>query len=195
MGRSSKAKASMNRARIVDVATDLFRQQGVTAVSIADIMTAAGMTQGGFYKHFESKDALAVEAYTAAFARAATGWKDKAAKADLGSATLQDLIASYLAPKPPERTCPMIAYCHDAASRASDDPLRIAYGEGVRHLFQAFSEVARRAYGSSFTEAQVSTLFAAMVGSTMLARGANNEAWIDQMQRLVLNTTEIHTEP
>jgi DNA-binding transcriptional regulator YbjK len=58
MGRSSRAQAEQSRMRIVDAATALFRRHGVDAVSIADIMKAADMTQGGFYKHFTSKDAL-----------------------------------------------------------------------------------------------------------------------------------------
>ena len=69
MGRSSRSQANANRVRIVEVASGLFRAHGIEAVSISDIMKAAGMTQGGFYKHFASKDALAAEACELAFTR------------------------------------------------------------------------------------------------------------------------------
>ena len=70
MGRSSRSQASANRVRIVEVASGLFRAHGIEAVSISDVMKAAGMTQGGFYKHFASKDALAAEACELAFTKA-----------------------------------------------------------------------------------------------------------------------------
>ena len=59
MGRSSQEKAQENRARILQNASQLFRQHGVENVSIADVMAACGMTVGGFYKHFASKQANA----------------------------------------------------------------------------------------------------------------------------------------
>lgn len=62
MGRSSRQQADANRARIVEIASGLFRARGIEAVSIGDVMKAAGLTQGGFYRHFASKDALAAEA-------------------------------------------------------------------------------------------------------------------------------------
>ena len=55
MGRSNRSQADENRARILQVVSGLFRAHGVEAVGIADVMKAAGMTQGGFYKHFPSK--------------------------------------------------------------------------------------------------------------------------------------------
>jgi TetR/AcrR family transcriptional regulator, transcriptional repressor for nem operon len=189
MGRSSNNQAAQNRARIVDVAAAMFRQQGVSAVSIADIMSAAGMTQGGFYKHFVSKDALAVEAYSEAFARAASAWKEKAA-AEKSDYTLQKLIASYLAPKAPDKTCPMIALCQDASSRELKDPLRIAYQDGVRQLFDAFSDVAHSGVAPTLSDSELLTLFAAMVGANFLARGTGRNAWIDEMKHDVLKTIE-----
>ena len=55
MGRSSAEQALQNRASIVEIASRLFRERGIEAVSVADVMAAAGMTVGGFYKHFASK--------------------------------------------------------------------------------------------------------------------------------------------
>jgi TetR/AcrR family transcriptional repressor of nem operon len=56
VGRSNRAQAEKNRQRIVDVADAALRKSGTQAVTIAEVMTQAGMTQGGFYKHFQSKD-------------------------------------------------------------------------------------------------------------------------------------------
>ncbi|MFI7108386.1 TetR/AcrR family transcriptional regulator [Nonomuraea sp. NPDC050227] len=66
MGRGSQAQARQNRRRVVDTASRLFREQG-TEVSVADLMKAAGLTHGGFYKQFASKEALIGEATARAF--------------------------------------------------------------------------------------------------------------------------------
>src|SRR6478752_2009661 len=75
MGRVSQAQAQENRRRIVETASRLFREQG-THVSVADLMKAAGLTHGGFYKQFASKEALIDEATSHAFAELAQHHKD-----------------------------------------------------------------------------------------------------------------------
>src|SRR6478672_2962415 len=64
MGRSSHEQAQKNRQKIVECAARLFREFGVDNVSVAEVMSAADMTIGGFYKHFESKDALVEEVFS-----------------------------------------------------------------------------------------------------------------------------------
>src|SRR3954463_10394706 len=57
--RKSRTAAAETKATIIRTAARLFRERGFDAVSINDVMTAAGLTVGGFYRHFESKEALA----------------------------------------------------------------------------------------------------------------------------------------
>jgi TetR/AcrR family transcriptional repressor of nem operon len=176
MGRSSRSQADHNRARIVEVASGLFRAYGIEAVGIADVMKAAGMTQGGFYRHFSSKDGLAAEARTLAFQKAAENWRRVAQVAVQNGRDVAEAIAAYyLAPKSPNMTCPMIALAPDAARRPSDDPLRQAYVAGVRDLFCMFAELAA-ASDSQATDDRLRVLFAGMVGSNMLARATGTEA-------------------
>ena len=56
------SKKELSHARIVDVAAKAIRRAGYRGVGVADIMKEAGLTHGGFYAHFESRDALVVEA-------------------------------------------------------------------------------------------------------------------------------------
>src|SRR5579862_4633216 len=56
--RITKQRAAENRGRVVDEAARLFREKGFDGVGVAELMAAAGMTHGGFYNHFGSKDAL-----------------------------------------------------------------------------------------------------------------------------------------
>ena len=54
----SREQVAENRRRILDAAAQLFRQRGFENVTVAEVMSAAGLTHGGFYGHFDSKDAL-----------------------------------------------------------------------------------------------------------------------------------------
>src|SRR5438477_4456352 len=64
----SREQAAQNRERILDVAAQLFRERGFDGIGVADLMKEAGLTHGGFYGHFSSKEELIAEAS----ARAAT---------------------------------------------------------------------------------------------------------------------------
>jgi TetR/AcrR family transcriptional regulator, transcriptional repressor for nem operon len=67
MMRRSRSEAAETRERILSTAVKMFLDRGVAAVSMRDIMAAAGLTPGGFYRHFESKEQLLAEANGAAF--------------------------------------------------------------------------------------------------------------------------------
>ena len=62
--RKSREETAQTRQRIVDTAAVEFRSGGIATTGVADVMAAAGLTQGGFYRHFESKDALVKESLT-----------------------------------------------------------------------------------------------------------------------------------
>ena len=63
------------REKILSAAGALFRKRGIDAVGVDAIMHAAGLTHGGFYAHFASKEALVAEVSTVALARAAARWE------------------------------------------------------------------------------------------------------------------------
>lgn len=64
--RKSREEAAETRKRIVTAATGEFRKNGIVATGLSDLMAAAGLTHGGFYKHFDSKDQLVAEVCTEA---------------------------------------------------------------------------------------------------------------------------------
>ena len=91
--RVSREKAAENRVRIVETASRLFREGGFEGVSVDAIMNAAGLTHGGFYGHFGSKDELAAEAVARALERSV----EKQSR----HTNLSDLVLEYLS----ERHC------------------------------------------------------------------------------------------
>jgi TetR/AcrR family transcriptional repressor of nem operon len=74
--RVTREKAAENRARIVETAARLFREKGFDGVGLDAIMKEAGLTHGGFYGHFTSKEDLAAEAVARAVEQGA-GWQSR----------------------------------------------------------------------------------------------------------------------
>src|SRR5580658_9051251 len=89
MPRASKLQAQSHRRAFTDASARLMRERGIDGVSVADLMGAAGLTHGGFYGHFDSKEQLAAEACAHAFAESVERWKTRiAAHADDNAALL-----------------------------------------------------------------------------------------------------------
>ncbi|MEU1805745.1 TetR/AcrR family transcriptional regulator [Streptomyces sp. NPDC019937] len=134
MGRVSKAQAEENRRRVVETASRLFREQG-TQVSVTDLMKAAGLTHGGFYKQFVSKEALVDEATAHAFG-GLTRLRDEGLKRHGGQlgAAQQELIDTYLSVEHRDSAadgCPAAALAADMAREPGDREARRVYTEGV----------------------------------------------------------------
>jgi TetR/AcrR family transcriptional repressor of nem operon len=92
--RVSREKFAQNREKILEVAGKLFREKGFDGIGVAEIMKAAGLTHGGFYGHFESKDELACEASRNLVAKTEERWK-KVVR-DAPEAPLEALLDHYL---------------------------------------------------------------------------------------------------
>ncbi|WP_406093990.1 TetR/AcrR family transcriptional regulator [Streptomyces sp. NBC_01013] len=163
MGRVSQAQAEENRRRVVETASRLFREQG-THTSVADLMKASGLTHGGFYKQFASKEALIGEATAQAFEELARlhqdGIEQHAGRRD---AAQQALIGTYLSVEHRDsaaRGCPVAALATDMAREHGDGEARRVYTEGVRD-FAAFLATDDR---------DGITRLSTMVGALLLAR-------------------------
>ncbi|MFE7435233.1 TetR/AcrR family transcriptional regulator [Streptomyces tendae] len=138
MGRVSQAQAEENRRRVVDTASRLFRERG-THVSVADVMKAAGLTHGAFYKQFASKEALVDEATAHAFAELAQRHNAGLERHDWQRvAAQQALIDAYLSVEhrdAPADGCPVAALATDIAregeGEAGGREAHRVYAEGV----------------------------------------------------------------
>jgi TetR/AcrR family transcriptional regulator, transcriptional repressor for nem operon len=103
--RKSKEEAALTRKRIVATAAAEFRKNGIVATGLNDLMKAAGLTHGGFYKHFESKDQLIAEACAEAV-------ETLIAKLTIGSGKPGVAVATYLSTDHrdnPSQGCPLAA--------------------------------------------------------------------------------------
>lgn len=171
MPRVSRQEAQRHREEIAAAAARLFRERGFDGVSVAEAMAAAGLTHGGFYKHFPNKDALAAEACGRSFARSAEAWRAIAARAETPQAALAAIVADYLRPgaaATPAPACAATALAADVSRAGTEKPVRATYAEGVAALAEVlaaqFSEV------SPTPRADALALLAGMVGALSLAR-------------------------
>jgi TetR/AcrR family transcriptional repressor of nem operon len=186
MGRSSQEKAQENRARILQNASQLFRQHGVENVSIADVMAACGMTVGGFYKHFASKDALAAEVCATSFAQALSTWDGVYDQADAADQPrLATLVQRYIHNRAPQRRCPILAFAPAIATGGAAEPTIQAYATGTQALFDKFL-LGQGEPAAAATTADARVLFAAMVGARLLHQALGHTDWVDGIEAAVI---------
>ncbi|HBX9935959.1 TPA: TetR/AcrR family transcriptional regulator [Klebsiella variicola] len=180
MGRSSKLQAEANRALIVEKASGLFRAHGIANVSVSDIMKAAGMTAGGFYKHFESKESLAREAASLAFETSTASWGS--VPSEQNGNKQQQIAQYYFTPKSTDKRCPMLAFGNDLMKR--DDPvLANACTAGIKELFQVFAEQVTSNKGGDRDLA----MFAAMIGANYLSELSSDPEFSTRIRNAVLD--------
>ena len=143
MGRVSQQQAEENRRRVVETAARLFREKG-THLSVADLMKASGLTHGGFYKQFASKDALIDEATAHAFKELAqlhsAGLEEHAGQRDSARKALIDTYLSVAHRDNPADGCPAAALAADMAREPADSEARRVYTEGVGDFAAALAD-------------------------------------------------------
>ena len=196
MGRVSREQAAENRAKVVVAASTLFRRHGMNGVGIDDLMAEAGLTHGGFYGQFGSKDVLAGEACTHAFDAVERAW-NVAGKGD-AAGRLQRLADFYFAPKPPGADCPMATLAGDAAHAPAGSPLRRAFTTGLQRLARLIAGRAAAGNGHALhgdcaerddngmeLDDRALAVLAAMVGAAVLRRAGNDKALATSIESAV----------
>ena len=180
----SKAQAAENREGIVDAAARLYREKGLDGVGVAEITRDAGLTHGGLYRHFESKDALAREACLRAFEWTITPLDGlESAEADGAPATrLRALVHGYLSAAHrdhPGEGCPAAALAADAA-RAGPEMSEV-FAQGVERNIQRFMSVLQG--DDAAKRNQTIVTLSSMVGALVLARAtaAGNPALSEEI--------------
>jgi len=178
----SKAQKTKTHKRIVAIASKRFREKGLAGSGIAELMKEAGLTVGGFYKHFDSRDDLVAEAVSSAFG----GWKRRveAAKSDGPPASYEKLIDEYLNEvhrDSPGTGCAFSALAPEIAR--SDKRTRALTSEQVRNDIQLIAAL-RPAKDKRTARSRAILTFSALVGAMSLARAVSDEA----LSREILKT-------
>lgn len=172
---SSQADKTLSHQRIVNAAAAQIRREGVASVNIAALMGEAGLTHGGFYRHFDSRDALIAEAVEAALDR--NQYQNTENPSERGTGSLDAVIDAYLSPTHrdnPETGCAVAALASDVAR--GNEAARATY---TTHVRQYLDRLAQHTSSSS-PDAPYLTL-AALVGALALARAVNDSTLSDEL--------------
>ena len=170
--RITKDQVAENRARVVGAAAQLFRAKGFEAVGVAELMAAAGMTHGGFYNHFDSKEEIEAAACEQVFGKSVATLQAIAAIADAGKRkrAFEDYARRYVSPEARDATaprCPMVAFAGDVSRQS--ERVREAYAAGLSAYLEAFTRAASSKRGDAARRRAIRR-FAEMVGALTLAR-------------------------
>ena len=181
MGHSKAEKAETHK-RIVKIASKRFREEGLAGIGIADVMKEAGLTVGGFYKHFDSRDDLVAEAVNSAF-----GWWKRqvdAAKSGGPPVSYEKLIDDYLSDAHrdnPGTGCAFSALAGEIAR--TDKRTRALASEQIRNDLQLIAGLLPGKDQRAARSKAILTL-SALVGAMSLARAVSDEA----LSRDILNS-------
>lgn len=165
----TKAQSQENRAHVVQTASALFRERGFDGVSVADLMAAAGLTHGGFYKHFGSKADLVAEA-------SAHGLAAKLRAYD--GVDMQGFVNRYLSREHRDGRgdgCTMAALCGDAARQSP--AVQATFASGIDSMLAAVEGGAIAAGADQSTaRRQAIGLFSQILGALVLSRACPDES-------------------
>ena len=167
----SREQVAENRRTIVEAAGRLFRERGFEAVTVAEIMQEAGLTHGGFYGYFESKDELIGEALAAALTEIRPGLLEN----------LSTYASEYLSRSHRDDRacgCPTAALAAESIRQAGS--ARTEMTTGIEQQIERLSRIAPGKNSAKKRQAAIGT-WAAMVGAMILARASNDRALSDEV--------------
>jgi TetR/AcrR family transcriptional repressor of nem operon len=170
----SREKAAKNHQAIVEAAEKLFRERGVDAVGLVELMAAAGMTRGGFYNHFASKAALVDEVMAKAMTQGGENLSAALEQSrEQGRSPVDDQIDWYLSDEhrgDVDHGCPNAGFLGDAPRL--DEESRARYAAGLADNMRRFAGAVQEGTGldeeGSWTRTMA--LFSQMAGALLLAR-------------------------
>jgi TetR/AcrR family transcriptional regulator, transcriptional repressor for nem operon len=174
--RFAKGHKEETRQRIIEVASAMFRREGVEAVGIAGLMAEAGLTHGGFYAHFHSKEELVREAMLSAF-------EHSRLRQDAGhtkAAALENFVRSYLRPAhrdAPERGCAVAALVGEIGRH--ETATRTVFSDKLEALTKRIADLLPDSVAETERSATATAIFGTMLGTLQMARVVTDSARSD----------------
>jgi TetR/AcrR family transcriptional regulator, transcriptional repressor for nem operon len=172
--RVSREQADKNREHVIDVASRLFRERGFEGIGVTDLMKEAGLTHGGFYGQFKSKDDLKAQASRRALSRNKAKWAQ--VLADAPGDKLAALAGFYLTQAHRDQRgegCALAALGGDAPR--SSPELQAAFEDGIAGYLDLLDGIVSVPSGEDRRDKAIAAL-STMVGALVLARAAGDGA-------------------
>jgi TetR/AcrR family transcriptional repressor of nem operon len=186
----SRKKAEQNRTLVLDTAGSLFRQHGFDGIGIADLMKTAGLTVGGFYKNFESKEDLIAKTCSRINENTLEKWQGYAADPAIKD-PYKRIGSSYLSTKNRDDLSKTCIYSTLAAEVPRHEAaLKQVFNTGVRGTLDFLATLMP---GDSEEEKQKQAMetLSQWVGAMILARATGNSALSDAILKTAKETTRV----
>ncbi|PKE30707.1 TetR family transcriptional regulator [Rahnella sp. AA] len=180
MPRVSKQQMELNREAIIQTSSQLFRARGLNGVSVNDLMAAVGLTHGGFYGHFASKDELAAIASGKALKDSEARWLGLSSQP--GQDNLRTLVEFYLSPAHRDNIaegCALTALASDVARESDDKPVCKVYLTGVNYMLEKLASFSNLDDEAS-RRAEALKQFSLLSGALALARATAGDKVSDE---------------
>jgi len=183
--RTTRSRKEITHERIVDAAARAIRRSGYHGTGVADIMKEAGLTHGGFYAHFDSREAMLAEAADRAGAEAVAASASIAAAVPAEKA-LQALLEAYLSKEHvenAERGCPVVALGSEMPRQATE----VRHASTLR-IKEMIDVVARQSpdWGHPGAHERALVTAATMVGALIMARAVDDPKLSDALLKAAL---------
>jgi TetR/AcrR family transcriptional repressor of nem operon len=163
--RASQTEKAASHERIVQAAATQIRERGVEQPAVAEIMHAAGLTHGGYYKHFASRDALVADATARAMTENMTAIEALVSGAEDPLAAFVDWYVSEAHRDDPGHGCGVVALGNDAAR---SDAVQAAYRTQVERYLDLLSELTGG--DDADRRARAAVMLSTLVGAILIAR-------------------------
>jgi TetR/AcrR family transcriptional regulator, transcriptional repressor for nem operon len=174
--RVTKEKAAENRERILNAASRLMRERGISGAGVDALTEAAGMTHGSLYSQFGSKERLVEEAL--GYAIAASG------ETTAGAATLDQYISGYLSSEhrdKPGQGCPLAALVCEMPRQST--AVRETFTAGLRGMIRQITGRMDVGLKQRQRDKEALATLASLIGALVLARAVNNPKLSDDILR------------
>jgi TetR/AcrR family transcriptional regulator, transcriptional repressor for nem operon len=178
--RYSKEHKQETHARIVKKASVRLREKGAHGIGVADLMKEAGLTHGGFYAHFDSREALVIEAFAYAMDRSVEHWRKIAAET-LPAKRLSTIIDSYVSTvhrDDPGRGCAVPTLGAEIARESAKT--RKAFGAKLEQLIEVMADQMPDVPRKTARKQAMGTL-ATMMGTLVMSRVAGSGDLSDEI--------------
>jgi TetR/AcrR family transcriptional regulator, transcriptional repressor for nem operon len=182
--RVTREQAAANREKILEAAGTLFRERGYDGIGVADIMKRAGLTHGGFYGHFASKDDLAAEITGRVLGR--EGWPERLT--GKANPTFAEVVRAYVSPRhrdDPGTGCLFAALGSDVVRQPRR--VRHAFTEGLRTRVETLRNLLSGRSAAAKREKALAAM-ATLVGGLMLSRAVDDPKLSDEILDAVAGT-------
>jgi len=178
--RKSRAETARTRERIVSGASEMFRERGLADVGVAELMADAGLTHGGFYSHFESREALVAEAIRYALVESAQRiYLSELRNGDKPG--YSRLIHKYLSEghrDNPKNGCVLASLGSEVARQGGDS--RSVFSEGFDGLVSLLAELSPERTRKA-RRAHILAVISTLAGALTLARAVNDPDVSDEI--------------